>query len=59
MCACEPESYPSDLTDAQWELIAPTVEPRPGGRLVVNDQDCDGVGGHLGGVVLFGRGIQA
>jgi len=32
MCACEPESYPSDLTDAQWELIAPMVEPRPGGR---------------------------
>ena len=27
-----PESYPSDLTDAQWELIAPMVEPRPGGR---------------------------
>ena len=32
MCACEPESYPSDLTDAQWELIAPMVVPRPGGR---------------------------
>ena len=32
MCACEPESYPSDLTDAQWELIAPMVQPRPGGR---------------------------
>jgi transposase len=32
VCACEPESYPSDLTDAQWELIAPMVEPRPGGR---------------------------
>ncbi len=32
MCACEPESYPSDLTDAQWELIAPMVKPRPGGR---------------------------
>jgi transposase len=25
-------SYPSDLTDAQWELIAPMVAPKPGGR---------------------------
>jgi transposase len=32
MCACEPESYPSDLTDAQWELIAPMVAVRLGGR---------------------------
>jgi transposase len=32
VCACEPKSYPSDLTDAQWKLIAPMVEPRPGGR---------------------------
>lgn len=32
VCACEPKSYPSDLTDAQWELIAAMVEPRPGGR---------------------------
>jgi transposase len=24
--------YPSDLTDAQWELIAPMVAVRPGGR---------------------------
>ena len=30
MCACEPESYPSDLTDAQWELIAPMVGAAPG-----------------------------
>jgi transposase len=32
MCACELKSYPSDLTDAQWVLIAPMVEPRSGGR---------------------------
>ena len=32
MCACEPKPYPSDLTDAQWELIAAMVEPRPSGR---------------------------
>lgn len=28
----KPKPYPSDLTDAQWELIAPMVAPRPGGR---------------------------
>ncbi|MFY2858605.1 transposase [Mycobacterium sp. THU-M104] len=32
MCACELKPYPSDLTDAQWALIASMVEPRPGGR---------------------------
>ena len=27
------KSYPSDLTDAQWELIAPLIPPaKPGGR---------------------------
>lgn len=27
------KSYPSDLTDAQWELVAPLIPPpRPGGR---------------------------
>lgn len=26
------EPYPPDLTEAQWALIAPMVEPRPGGR---------------------------
>jgi transposase len=31
-CACEPKPYPSELTDAQWDLIAAMVEPRPGGR---------------------------
>ena len=34
VCACEPKPYPSNLADAQWELIAATVEPRPGGRPV-------------------------
>ncbi len=32
MSAREPKRYPSDLTDAQWELIATSVAPRPGGR---------------------------
>jgi transposase len=32
VCACEPKPYPSGLTDAQWELIAAMVQPRPGGR---------------------------
>jgi transposase len=32
MSASSSTPYPSDLTDAQWELIAPMVAVRPGGR---------------------------
>lgn len=32
MGSFSPKPYPSDLTDAQWELIAPMVAVRPGGR---------------------------
>jgi transposase len=32
MGASSSTPYPSDLTDAQWELIAPMVAVRPGGR---------------------------
>ena len=26
-----PHHYPSDVTDAQWELIEPHLPPEPGG----------------------------
>ena len=33
MAAAMRESYKSDLTDAQWDLIAPLIPPaKPGGR---------------------------
>ena len=32
MGSSSPNPYPSDLTDAQWELIAPMVAVRLGGR---------------------------
>jgi transposase len=32
MASSSPDSYPSDLTDAQWALIEPMVPVKPGGR---------------------------
>ncbi|WP_155773036.1 transposase [Rhodococcus opacus] len=35
----KPTPYPSDLTDAQWELIAPMVPAAlPGGRPAIHDR---------------------
>jgi transposase len=33
------ESYPSDVTDAQWALIAPLIPVYPGGRKGKGDAD--------------------
>lgn len=37
--SCERRRYPSDLTDAQWALIAPFIpSPKPGGRPAQHDR---------------------
>jgi len=37
-CAMERPSYPSDLSDKQWQIIAPLIPPaKPGGRPRVVD----------------------